>query len=310
MRAIFGTLAGLGLLIGVTPASAQQGGFSGGSSGSSSGGFSGSSSGGFTGSSAGSTSGGFSGSSSGGFSGSSSGGFSGSSSGGFSGSSSGGFTGSSGTSGGFTGTNTGTAGRTTGGAGTTKYGTTSFLGMHFGSPLAMGAGGKTTGSGITGTTGGYTPSNYSNTSNTFGQPVYAVTTTANTATTSRTGALGSTGTMLGGQGTTGALGAAQAFRGATTAGIHRAPQYYAQPVFERMAPRPTLTAMRPDLQDMLSSSTRLVSGGRIQVMTEGERVVLRGSVATERERRIAEAMIRMTPGVREVTNELVAEKTP
>jgi osmotically-inducible protein OsmY len=51
----------------------------------------------------------------------------------------------------------------------------------------------------------------------------------------------------------------------------------------------------------------LRSGGRIQVVTQGEAVVLRGGVRNDREKRVAEAMIRMTPGVREVINELVVD---
>jgi osmotically-inducible protein OsmY len=40
------------------------------------------------------------------------------------------------------------------------------------------------------------------------------------------------------------------------------------------------------------------------VSTAGEAVVLNGTVQSEKERRIAEIMLRMTPGVREVRNQL------
>ncbi|NBO93784.1 MAG: BON domain-containing protein [Planctomycetia bacterium] len=183
----------------------------------------------------------------------------------------------------------------------------------------MGAPGSGSGSRSTGTGQNYTPTNYS--SLRFGQPVYNVTGTASTssrgtATTGTrstlggsTGLGGALGGLLGGSGIGGA-GSTQSFRGVTSAGTIRAPQYVTEPVFERITPRPAVSTMRPDLQEVLSSSSLFRSGDRVQVMTEGEKVVLRGSVTTERERRIAEAMIRMTPGVREVANEITIMGKP
>jgi osmotically-inducible protein OsmY len=42
----------------------------------------------------------------------------------------------------------------------------------------------------------------------------------------------------------------------------------------------------------------------IQVATEGDSLVLRGIVKDEHDRRLAEAIARLTPGVRELRNEL------
>src|SRR5262249_10292247 len=131
--------------------------------------------------------------------------------------------------------------------------------------------------------------NYASPGNQFGQPLY----NSGTATTSRTGTmssgLGTSGYgVVTGQGTTGfgstgtGPGAGTQYRGASSGGVRRAPQYSTQPVFGRAAPRPTMTALRPDLQAVLAGSTRLPSAGRIQVTAEGEKVVLRGEVGTER----------------------------
>jgi hypothetical protein len=59
-----------------------------------------------------------------------------------------------------------------------------------------------------------------------------------------------------------------------------------------------------DAQRILMRSESLPSRANIQVGTDGRTVVLRGNVADERERRMAENMMRLTPGVRDVRNEL------
>jgi hypothetical protein len=93
--------------------------------------------------------------------------------------------------------------------------------------------------------------------------------------------------------------------GANTGGFPRTPQYVTEPVFD-LPVRPSLESRRVELQSVIDRSSRLSSRGNIQVVTEGNVVVLRGRVSNERERRIAEAVLRLTPGVREVRNELEA----
>jgi hypothetical protein len=70
-------------------------------------------------------------------------------------------------------------------------------------------------------------------------------------------------------------------------------------------PPPTPTQLTTDLQSMISSSSGLSAAQGLQV-TAGERglVVLRGTVADADEARLVENMIRLTPGVRDVKNEL------
>lgn len=68
--------------------------------------------------------------------------------------------------------------------------------------------------------------------------------------------------------------------------------------------------VRSDLQTVIARSSSLPSKGSIRVVSEGDIVVLQGSVQDEHERRLAEALVRFTPGVREVRNELVPRQTP
>jgi hypothetical protein len=123
----------------------------------------------------------------------------------------------------------------------------------------------------------------------FGQPF------SGTATVSRTSAIGGTGT--------GNLTQGVNFPGASSIGVRRAPNYVVEPVFD--VPERVLSGEpREDLQAVISRSSRLPSRDSIRVTTEGGRVVLRGQVRDEREKRLAESIVRLTPGVREVRNEL------
>jgi hypothetical protein len=61
---------------------------------------------------------------------------------------------------------------------------------------------------------------------------------------------------------------------------------------------------RDDLQQILARSTTLASKKSIQVLSDGRAIVLRGVVANEHDRRVAEALLRISPGVDEVRNEL------
>ena len=228
------------------------------------------------------------------------GGFTGSSGGsGSSGSSgsSGGFTGSSsGSSGGFTGSSSGSSGgmsRSSSGSNSTT-GSTTPLGRYYGNPLYNGL--ATSQSSSASSTG----SKYlrpSPVTVSFGTTLY------DAASLTRSANQGTTG--LGSQGSA----TANAFAGASSAGIRRAPGYITEPVFD-MPARPTIAAIQPDLQGVVSRATRLPSRDRIQVLADGETIVLRGQVRDERERRLAEAMIRLSPGVRLVRNELEPDKKP
>jgi hypothetical protein len=280
-------LVGLGLLGSAVPVQAQSSGGSrsGGSTsgGSSSLGGSSSAGGSSMGSSSlgsSSSSGGFSGSSSIGFSGSSSTGgsstlgFSGSSSGGFSGSSSGGFSGSS--SGGFSGSSYGGGGGSGGGfiGGSTSTGPTTSnpFRTNYVNPMSMGL--------------------VNSNSKTFGSPLYSTTTSSSSL--SRTNTLGTTsrgyGSTLGG-----GLGSSTQYTRRPTAYVV-IPDLGAQPA--------SPSRLQTDLQRVVAGSSALTSKGDIQVVTDDSGVVLRGIVANDHERRLAEALLRLTPGVRDIRNEL------
>jgi osmotically-inducible protein OsmY len=78
--------------------------------------------------------------------------------------------------------------------------------------------------------------------------------------------------------------------------------------FQPVAPA-VPTQLQTSIQQTLARTVQIPSGPTVEVGMDGATVVLRGSVADERERKLAEAMARMTPGVREVRNELVPRET-
>jgi len=61
---------------------------------------------------------------------------------------------------------------------------------------------------------------------------------------------------------------------------------------------------RQDLQQILAHSSSLPSKDHIQVAAQGEVIVLRGAVADDHERQLAELLIRLSPGVHDVRNDL------
>jgi BON domain len=222
----------------------------------------------------------------------------GGSSGTFTGSSSGTFTGSSGTftgssSGTFTGsTTTGRTGSLTGGAGglnsSSTINTANPLYQYEGNPLAAGL--PTT-----------TNNNSSQYLRQFPSPLSFATPLYNLSGTSGRGGVGGSVGSLSGSGT--ASISSTTFRGANTFGTPRVPVYMAELAFER-APRPA-GAVRSNVQDVIARSTRLPSRDRIRVSMEGNVVVLQGQVSGPREKRLAESVIRLTPGVYEVRNDLI-----
>jgi osmotically-inducible protein OsmY len=62
--------------------------------------------------------------------------------------------------------------------------------------------------------------------------------------------------------------------------------------------------MQSELRDLVARSSAFAQLSDVQVHVDGQAVVLKGEVADDRERRLVEGMIRLTPGVREVRNEL------
>ena len=71
------------------------------------------------------------------------------------------------------------------------------------------------------------------------------------------------------------------------------------------APTTTAPAMQVKLRDILNSSVRVTGSENVQIITDGTAVVLRGEVASRDQAQLVEGMIRLTPGVRVVQNELI-----
>jgi osmotically-inducible protein OsmY len=202
----------------------------------------------------------------------------------FGGSSGVGFMGGGGGTFGVSGGSTG-GGRGGGFGGSQGYGTTGPEGPYFGNPLSLGV------PATTNTTATRT--------RTFGTLLYNVST--------QTGLSSGTG-GLGGFGGTAGVSAGRAM-GASSYGVRRAPAYLTM-LGETVPPaRTDMLRVRADLQSIIDRASRIPSRGNIRVLTDGSTVVLRGNVASDRERRLAESLVRLTPGVRSVRNEIVSPES-
>jgi len=62
-----------------------------------------------------------------------------------------------------------------------------------------------------------------------------------------------------------------------------------------------------ELQRQFTNSTRFGTGNTIKVAVENNTVVLRGKVADEHDRDLAEMLVRLSPGVYNVQNDLQIE---
>jgi hypothetical protein len=96
--------------------------------------------------------------------------------------------------------------------------------------------------------------------------------------------------------------------GFSTIGIPRAPVYSTvlsedMPVVMRTPPE-----LLANVRDSIDRSTYFDNRGKIQIDMVGTTVKLSGQVESAKERRIAEGLVRMTPGVRDVQNDLVVLK--
>lgn len=191
----------------------------------------------------------------------------------------------------------GQSGTSRGGGNST--GTTSFLGPYFASPLALGYGPLNTGS--------------SQTASSTANPAFGAA-FANTA-SGTSGGRGATG-ALGGMGATGAsnLTGSVDFNPVNSSGIRRNLPYAAEVNFEGNLARSeseqsALIAMAEkrlvdEVASVVARSSRLPSASGVVVSMDQGFLVLRGNVGSEKERRVLEAMVRMTPGVREIRNEV------
>jgi hypothetical protein len=208
----------------------------------------------------------------------------------------------------------GTTGGTTGGGGLSGFAGGNTTGARFGATGGR-TGGTTGATGFGGTTGAV-GGGFGGTTGGFGGTTGAAGGfggTTGRGTTGGLGGLGATGGLggLGGaRGGLGGLGGAGGFGntggfGQQQNGLQspRAISYVAIPRFAT----PTITPdqLRTNLQTVISSSTTIsnVRGVQVEAQQNGI-VVLRGSVADEDEARLVEGMMLLSPGVREVKNEL------
>lgn len=136
----------------------------------------------------------------------------------------------------------------------------------------------------------------------WGAPIYTQTTTS------------ATGTNLANVGGTNlTAGRNSTVPGFSTYGIRRAPAY-ATVVTEELKPEKFSSLVPPPpqmlmlLRGAIDRSSALKSAKDIQVFLDGGVVVLQGNVVSDRERRLAEALVRLTPGIHDVRNEIVAPK--
>jgi hypothetical protein len=213
----------------------------------------------------------------------------GSSSGGLGGGGGGGrSSGSFGGTGGFSGTSSG-SGRTSGGGGSSSTG-------GFGSMTGGGVFGGTSGgsSGVFGGTSG-----------------------GRSGTTGFGGTSGGLGGTSGGFGGTAGARSGSSSSNLTYAGANfgpsngvRSPRMVTTLQFRGPATAASAPAVRrDDLQQVFTRSTAFIAPGGVNVALDGQVIVLRGRVANDDEKRLAENMLRLTPGVRQVRNELEVPAT-
>ena len=123
---------------------------------------------------------------------------------------------------------------------------------------------------------------------TFGQPIYGNVTSAK-----------------GGAGA-GGVGAQSTATGFSTVGTLRAPAYITSLSSEIPFAKHSATSLLVDARAVIEQSSYINNKERIEVTVNDAGVVLlRGQVGTEKERRVAETTLRITPGVRDVQNLLV-----
>jgi hypothetical protein len=124
-----------------------------------------------------------------------------------------------------------------------------------------------------------------------------------------TGTTGTTGGR-GGQGGVGATGTSGSINVQDPGGIiANLPRQIAYTSVVKFQPPPMVAGqLQADLSGMISRATMLANPAGVQVTTEGQNVTLRGAVQSSEEARMVEGMVRMTPGVRQIKNELTYPK--
>jgi hypothetical protein len=135
----------------------------------------------------------------------------------------------------------------------------------------------------------------------FGQPEYK-----NTTGTSTTGAFGGAGTAFSRTGTGGFGGTSMGGGGTSTptatTSVPTPPRFVTTIGFSYQPV--TASQVQVDAQRTLANITSLDPNSSINVALVNGALVLRGTVANDDDRRVAETIVRMMPGVHDVVNEL------
>jgi hypothetical protein len=241
--------------------------------------------------------------------------------------SSGGFGGSSGGFGGNSISSSGTATSFSGGASGFGGGNTgsssSFFGSNTGSSntgftgstTSPGSGGGRGGAGsvsnpvnqsnvlypyfATGFSTSFNSSSLTRTMGSFGQPLYKISTPTASAQQVATASVGGRGNS-----SLNSLNSSNADYGAVTQLTTRRPAVAAMLDDTFPVNVPSGGLLQTELRDILDRSTSLTSQPSISISVEGRLVTLRGVVPNDNERRLAESLLRLTPGVGMIKNEL------
>jgi hypothetical protein len=187
------------------------------------------------------------------------------------------------------------------GSSSSGVGATSLFGSYYATPEAAGVPGAISSNGTTRTTA-------------FGQQLFNISTSSiyNTSGTGSSGGRGGRGGAAGGQfgANAGGVGGANINRTTTATAFTPSTAYRSSPSFAtRIAftvPAPAARAtVQANLQQMIGSADQLPSRTGIKVQWDGDTLVLQGQVSNPEERRVAESLVRLEPGVHTVRNELV-----
>jgi hypothetical protein len=103
------------------------------------------------------------------------------------------------------------------------------------------------------------------------------------------------------------IGVSSPFTGYSGFGGGPATLYYSTSGSSSIQSAPT--GLQAEVQKILNRSSRLDSVNTIQVAADRGALVLRGIVKDDHERRLAEAIARLTPGVHDLRNELAVRRT-
>jgi hypothetical protein len=121
-------------------------------------------------------------------------------------------------------------------------------------------------------------------------------------TTTGTGATARTGGAAGATGRAGGTGSVVSETGGQLVTLPRQIAYTSQLKF---APAPVVAPrLQNNLRDILSRAPTLTNAAGVQVQVDGNAVLLRGNVRDADEARLVEGLVRLTPGVGRITNEL------